>query len=72
MPIIDGGHVEFLYNHWAEKMETVLLLIYGLYIRWKKHLFKINMNMTQNYTLTYTKTYLLGISDMYILSCINV
>ena len=32
MPIIDnfaigGGHGEFLYNHWAEKMETVFKLI---------------------------------------------
>ena len=33
-------------------METVFLLIYGLYISGKKHSFKINMNMTQNYTYT--------------------
>ena len=35
-------------------METVFLLIYGLYISGKIHSFKINMNLTQNYTLTYT------------------
>ena len=35
-------------------METVFLLIYGLYISGKNQSFKINMNMTQNYTLTYT------------------
>ena len=57
MPIIDsfvigGGHFEFLYNRWRKKMKTVFF-IYGLYINGKKHLFKINMNMTQNYTLTY-------------------
>ena len=37
MPIIvnfaiGGGHVAFLYNHWAEKMETVFMFIYGMYI----------------------------------------
>ena len=35
-------------------METACLMIYGLYISGKKYSFKINMNMTQNYTLTYT------------------
>ena len=59
MPIIDnfvigGGHFEFSSNHWREKMETVFLLICVLYISGKNHSFKINMNMTQNYTLTYT------------------
>ena len=28
-------------------METVFLLIYGLYVSGKNHSFKINMNMTQ-------------------------
>ena len=59
MPIIDnfvigGGHFKFLYNYWREKMETVFFLIYfNLLLVEKKHSFKINMNMTQNYTLTY-------------------
>ena len=35
-------------------METVFFLIYfNLLLVEKKHSFKINMNMTQNYTLTY-------------------
>ena len=53
--VIDGGHFESLSNHWKKKMETVFLLIYGLYIS-INHSFKINMNMTQKTTLTYTMT----------------
>ena len=64
MPIIDnfvlgGGHFEFVSNHWRKKMETVFLLIYGLYIIGKTHSFKINMNLTQNYTLTYANIFVL-------------
>ena len=34
--VIGGGHVELLYNQWREKMETVFLLIYRLYISGRK------------------------------------
>ena len=44
--VIGGGHFKLLYNHWRKKMETVFLLIYGLYIIEKNKKFKINMNMT--------------------------
>ena len=53
--VLCGGHFEFLSSHWRKKMETVFLLIYGLYISEKNHSFKIYVNMTQNYTLAYTK-----------------
>ena len=41
MPNIDnfaigGSHFEFLFNYWRKEMETVFLLIYGLYISGKK------------------------------------
>ena len=48
-------HFELLYNHRRRKNGESFLFIYGLYVSDKKHSFKLNMNMTQNYTLIYYK-----------------